>query len=574
LTNREVAEVFERIADLLEIKGEMIYRILSYRRAAEAILALGRDIHDVWKEGELREIPGVGQAIAAKIDELLSSGKMEFFEGLKGEVPLSLTEVLRVGDVGPKRAARFWRELGITTVDGLEQAARAGKLRGMTGMGEKSEARILERIEALKRRETARISIGAARPIAERLVERLRRVDGVVAAEAAGSVRRWRDTIGDLDLIAASDKPANVLQAFSAFEEVGRVLSLGDTKTSAELHDGLRVQLWVHPPARFGSALQYGTGSQGHNVRLRELAQNRGLSLSEHGFKDSQGRETLCAEEASVYRTLGLPWIPPELREDRGELAAAAAGRLPVLLEAEQVRGEFHAHTDWSDGAATLAEMAQGARDQGLEYLVITDHTQSLGMVKGLTPERLRRQRRELERVQEQMGGSFRLLQGAEVEILADGKLDFQDPVLAGIDLVVASIHTSLRQPRDKITARLLSAIRNPHVDMIGHPTGRLVLSREAADLDLRPILEAASDHGVVLEINAHPERLDLNDVHARQAWETGCLVAINSDAHRPEDFALRRYGVAVARRAWLPAEAVLNTRRVDDVLRWLQSRG
>jgi DNA polymerase (family 10) len=574
LTNREVAEVFERIADLLEIKGEMIYRILSYRRAAEAILALGRDIHDVWKEGELREIPGVGQAIAAKIDELLSSGKMEFFEGLKRDVPLSLTEVLRVGDVGPKRAARFWRELGITTVDGLEQAARAGKLRGMSGMGEKSEARILERIEALKRRETARISIGVARPIAERLVERLRRVEGVVAAEAAGSVRRWRDTIGDLDLIAASDKPGDVLRAFSSFEEVGRVLSLGDTKTSAELHDGLRVQLWVHPPARFGSALQYGTGSQAHNVRLRELAQDRGLSLSEHGFKDNQGGETLCADEASVYRTLGLPWIPPELREDRGELAAAASGRLPDLLEAEQVRGEFHAHTDWSDGAATLAEMAEGARDEGLEYLVITDHTKSLGMVNGLTPERLRRQRRDLDRVQEQMGGSFRLLQGAEVEILADGTLDFEDHVLAGIDLVVASIHTSLRQPRDKITARLLSAIRNPHVDMIGHPTGRLVLSREAADLDIRPILEEAADHGVVLEINAHPERLDLNDVHSRQAWETGCLVAINSDAHRPEDFALRRYGVAVARRAWLPAEAVLNTRSVQDVLRWLQSRG
>ncbi|HET7009245.1 MAG TPA: DNA polymerase/3'-5' exonuclease PolX [Anaerolineales bacterium] len=574
MTNREVAEVFEKIADLLEIKGEMIYRILSYRRAAEGIRELGRDIHDVWKEDDLRSIPGVGEAIAAKIDELLAKGKMDFFEKLKKEVPISLTEVLRVGDVGPKRAARFWKELGITTVEQLEEAARAGRLREMSGLGARSEERILERIEALKRRESARISIGVARPIAERLVDRLRGVEGVVAAEAAGSVRRWRDTVGDLDLIAASDEPGTVLRAFSKFSEVARILSLGDTKASVELHDGLRVQLWVHPPARFGSALQYATGSQAHSVRLREMAQDRGLSLSEHGFKDPQGREILCADEPSVYKTLGVPWIPPELREDRGELAAAVAGRLPKLLELDQVRGEFHAHTDWSDGGATLEEMAEGARAEGLEYLVITDHTQSLGMVQGLTPERVHQQRRELDRVQKALGDSIRLLLGAEVEILADGKLDFEDKVLADLDFVAASIHTSLRQPREKITARLLAAIRNPHVDMIGHPTGRLVMGREAADLDIQPILEAAADHGVALEINARPERLDLNDVHARQAWGTGCLMAINSDAHHPQDFALRRYGVAVARRAWLPAEAILNTRSVNDILRWLKSRG
>jgi DNA polymerase (family 10) len=574
VTNREVAEVFERIADLLEIKGEMIYRILSYRRAGEAIRSLGRDINDVWRDGELREIPGVGEAIAAKIDELLTHGRMDFFEKLKKEVPLSLTDVLRVGDVGPKRAARFWKELGVTTIDGLEKAAKAGRLRELSGMGEKSEAKILERIQALKRRESSRISLGVARPIAERLVEKLRGVETVVAAEAAGSVRRWRETIGDLDLLAASNQPAEVLRAFSAFPEIGKVLSQGDTKVSLELHDGLRVQLWVHPPERFGSALQYATGSQAHNVRLRELAQNRGLSLSEHGFKDLQGREILCREEETVYHTLGLPWIPPELREDRNELIAAASGRLPDLLRADQVRGEFHAHTDWSDGANTIAEMAEGARLDGLEYLVITDHTQSLGMVQGLTPEKVRQQRREITRVQEQLGDSLTLFQGAEVEILADGRLDFEDDVLSEIDLVVASIHTSLRQPREKITSRLLGAVRNPHVDIIGHPTGRLLPGREAADLDLRPILEAAADHGVALEINARPERLDLNDVHARQAWDTGCLLAISSDAHHPEDFALRRYGVAVARRAWLPAGAVLNSRSAKDVQRWLSSRG
>ena len=569
-----MAQVFEDIADLLEIKGEVIYRVISYRRAAEGIRSLGQDIQDVWKAGELREIPGIGEAIEAKIDELLKTGKMEFFERLRKDIPSGLIDVLHVSDVGPKRAARFWKELGITSVAALEKAARAGRLRELSGMGAKSEARILENIERMKRREQGRLSIGVARPIAEQLVSRLKELPSVTAVEAAGSVRRWRETIGDLDLLAASETPGDVLRAFAAFPEVERVLGRGETKASVELRNGLRAQLWVLPSARFGTGLQYATGSQAHNVRLRERAQERGLSLSEHSFKDSTSHEILCPDEIKVYRTLDLPWIAPELREDRGEIAAAAAGRLPSLLEEGQIRGEFHAHTTWSDGQTSLQAMAEAARDAGLEYLVVTDHSKALGMINGLTPERLKDQRKELDQVQRQLGDSLRLLHGAEVEILADGSLDFDDRTLATLDLVVASIHTSLRQPREKITSRLLSAIRNPHVDMIGHPTGRLVLGREAADLDVAPILEAAADHGVVLEINAHPERLDLNDVHARQAWATGCLLAINSDAHKPEDFALRRYGVGIARRAWLPAEAVLNTRTVEQVLTWLARRG
>jgi len=574
LTNEEIARVFENIADLLEIKGESVYRVISYRRAAESIRAQGRRLGDLQREGKLKEIPGVGEAIAAKIEELLTSGKLGFYETLADEVPPGLIDVLKVGGVGPKKASRFWHELGITSIPELEAAARAGSLRELPGMGAKSEAAILENIERLASRQTGRISIGVARPMAERLAERLRALPGVVAAEPAGSVRRWKETVGDLDLLVAAQAPAEVLQAFTGFGEIERVLGQGDTKASVEVVGGLRVQVWVHRPERFGSALQYATGSQTHNVELRELALQHGLSLSEHGLKAAGGREILCADEAEVYRALGLPWIAPELREGLGELEAAAGGRLPALVTEDDLRGELHAHTDWSDGRATIGAMAEAALSLGLSYLIISDHSPSLGALNGLTPARLRQQRGEIEKVQQRIGDGLRLLRGAEVEILADGRLDYDDDVLAELDFVIASLHVSLRQPREQITERLLTAIANPHVDMIGHPTGRLIGSRGASDVDLEAVFAAAADHGVVLEINAHPERLDLNDGFARRAWQVGCLLSINTDAHRPEDLRLRRYGVGVARRAWLPPEAVLNTRSTDSLLTWLRSRG
>jgi DNA polymerase (family 10) len=573
VNNQQVAEVFDRIGDLLEIKGESIYRVLAYRKAAESIRSFGLAIQQVWEMGQLRQIPGVGEAIEGKIDELLKTGKLGYFEKLKAEIPETLVEVLHVGDVGPKKAARFWKELGITTLEGLEAAAREGRLRGLAGMGARSEAKILENIEALKRRQTDRILLGAARPVAQTLLERLRGLSGVEAAEPAGSMRRWRETVGDIDLLAGSQKPVDVIRAFVRFPEVDRVLGQGDTKASVELANGMRVQLWVHPPRRFGTALQYATGSQGHNVRLRELAQDQGLSLSEHSFKRADGGEILCAKETEVYETLGLPWIPPELREDRGEIQEARAGRLPNLIRMEDVIGELHAHTDWSDGGFALEEMARAALSSGLSYLVVTDHSRSLGVANGLSIERLKEQGRRIDEVQRSVKG-IRLLKGAEVEILADGRLDYPDEVLAELDLVCASLHTSLRQPREKVTARLLGAIENPHVDMIGHPTGRLVGARDAADLDIEAILQAAAERGVALEINASPDRLDLSDIHARRARDLGCLIAINTDAHRPEHFDLRVYGVGVARRAWLGPEQVVNTWPVDRLLSWLRGRG
>ncbi len=569
MDNRPLAETFDAIADLLEIKGEVVYKVLAYRRAAESIRAQSRAVSDVWKEGQLRSIPGVGEAIATKIDELMRTGKLDFFEKLTREIPVTLVDVLRVGDVGPKKAARFWKELGIADLKQLEAAARAGRLGALPGMGARSEARILESIEALKSRETTRISIARARPVADSLLERLRLLPGVSAAEPAGSLRRGRETVGDIDLLVAARKPREVIEAFLALPEVVRVRGQGDTKASVELANGIPVQVWVHPPEHFGTALQYATGSQAHNVRLRELAQSRGLSLSEHGFKLENGRTRECATEDQVYALLGLPWIPPELREDRGEVQAALERRLPALLASGDIRGELHAHTDWSDGAASLEEMAAAAVAAGLEYLVITDHSRSLGVANGLTPERVRQQRKQVEALQRRLGSRLRLLHGTEVEILADGSLDFPDDVLAAFDLVTASVHSSLRQPRERVTARMIAALRHPHVDIIGHLTGRMIGTRDPADLDLEAVFHAAAEQGVALEINAHPERLDLNEAHARRATELGCLLAVNTDAHRPEHFALREFGLGIARRAWVTRANVVNAWPVEEVLRW-----
>lgn len=571
-TNRELADIFTTIGDLLEIKGEVIYKILAYRKAADSLNDLGRDVNDIWREGRLTEIPGVGKAIAEKIDELLSTGKLEFLEKLKREIPEGLVEVLGVPDLGPKKVALFWKELGITNLAELDAAARAGKLRDLPGMGEKSEAKVIAGIEALSRR-SDRIPLGRAWPAAQELLGFLRGLPGVSAAEAAGSLRRMRATVGDLDLLVASGDSAPVMAAFTGRQDVARVLGQGTTKSSVEFHSGLRAQLWVHPPERFGTALQYATGSKDHNVRLRELALKNGLSLSEHALTRQDGSEITCAAEKEVYAALGLPWIAPELREDRGEVQAALGGGLPRLLELADMQSELHSHSTWSDGLLSIRQMAEAARERGRKVLAVTDHSASLGIVGGMTPEDVRRQRQEIDAVQAELGDTIRLLQGVEVEIMADGSLDYPDEVLAEMDIVFASMHTGLRQGREKVTMRTLSAIRNPHVDVIAHPTGRMIPDREGADLDMDAILEAAVEHGTVLEINAHPSRLDLDDVYARRAIEMGIRLSINTDAHSDTDMDLLHFGVATARRAWATAEDVINTWSEEWLLEWLQGR-
>jgi DNA polymerase (family 10) len=571
-SNAELARVFEKIADLLEIKGEVIYKILAYRKAADSLDNMSRDVNEIWQAGQLTGVPGVGKAIAGKIDELLSTGKLEFLEKLEKEVPPGLVEVLQVPDVGPKKAALFWREAGVTNLAELEAAARAGKLRHLPGMGEKSESKVLAGIEALARR-TDRIPLGKAWPFAQKILAYLRQVPGVKAAEAGGSLRRMRVTVGDLDLLVASSDSATVMKAFTEHPDVLEVLAQGDTKASIEFRYNLRAQMWVHPPERFGTALAYGTGSKDHNVRLRELALKQGLSLSDQSFLKEDGSEILCATEEQVYKLLGLPWIPPELREDRGEVQAARAGKLPHLIELKDVRAELHAHTTWSDGTLSLRQMAQAAMARGLKVLAITDHSVSLGVAGGLTAERLKEQRREIDAVQLELGDQILLLQGAEVEIKADGALDYPDEVLAALDVVIASLHTSLRQPRKQVTERLLNAIRNPHVDIIGHPTGRMIPGREGADLDMEAVMQAALEHDVALEINAHPVRLDLNDVHSRRAVELGVKLALNTDAHSADDLDMLHFGLATARRGWVEPQHVINTWEPKRLLRWLKQR-
>lgn len=564
MTNHDVASLLRRIADTLEIKGEVVYKSLAYRKAADSIDALGVDINDLWRQGTLREIPGVGEALEKKLGELLGTGRLGYYDELQAQVPPGVVELLTIPEVGPRTARLLWEELGALSIADVESAARSGRLRALPGLGERSEQRILDGIESLQKR-SRRIPLGVAWPVAQELVQDLRRRLKVKMIEAVGSLRRMKDTIGDIDLLAAHGEPGSATEAFVGLPQVAQVLSHGPTRASVLLHNGLQVDLRALPSERYGSLLQYFTGSQAHNVALRALAQSQGLSLSEYGFQRGD-REILCPTEKEVYATLGLPWIPPELREDRGELQAARAGNLPRLVKRGDLRGDLHVHTDWSDGTSTLSEMAAAAQKLGYEYLVVSDHTQSLGVANGLDRTRLRQQRAEIARLNKRFS-EFRLLQGVEVEIRADGSLDFGDDVLSEVDVVIGSVHMAQRQNEETITARVLRAMRNPHVDIIGHPSGRLLGEREASRVDLGRVVQAAAETGTILEVNSTPNRLDLDDVHIRQAVELGVLVSINSDAHSSEHLSFVDYGVATARRGWAEPHDVVNTWRLKPLL-------
>lgn len=576
LTNRDIAQMFEDISDMLQIKGENVHRVLAYRNVAESIRELPRDLHAIAAQGELHTIPFVGKVMEEKITELLTTGKLEFYERLAAEVPPGIIDILHITGVGPKKAVQFWKEGGITSVDELEAALREGKLSHLSGMGAKTQARVLEGIESLRRRAAnTRTPLGIALPAAETILQRLLALPGVGKGSIAGSLRRGRPTIGDVDLLITTDDSAPIMDAFVHMDEVARILGQGTTKSAVELHNGVRVDLVVIPAEQWGTALVYFTGSQAHNIHIRELARQSGYTLNEHALTSLDGSgEILCATEEEVYAALGMQWMPPEIREDWGEIELAQQGKIPQLITLDDIHADLHMHTFWSDGKASVREMAEAALARGRKFIVITDHSQGATIANGLTIERLMQQHEEVRRVDAEMGGAIRVFHGTEMEIRADGTLDFPDEVLAQLDFVVASLHVGLRQPREQVTQRLLNAIRNPHVDLIGHPRGQLIPDRDPADLDMDAVFAAARETGIALEINANPHRLDLEAQYARRAVELGIPIAIDTDAHRPEEMDLMNFGVITARRGWVQPQNVLNTWTLEQFLAWVRPRG
>lgn len=572
MTNQEIARTFASCADILAIQGESRRRIRAYERAAEAIRSLDRSAADVWREGTLTDIPGIGKILADKIEEMLTTGKLSFLERLQTEVPAGVIEMLTIPDVGPRKAARFWEELQVTTIGELEEAARAGRVQQLSGMGSRTEAKLIEAIDSFRRWQ-GRTRLGTAWFAAHEILAVLDETPGVIKAAVVGSVRRMRDTVGNIDLLVATEAPAGVIASFRGQEQVAEVLIAGETETTIRTGDGLDVHLRVIDPGRWGSGLQHFTGSQAHNARLHKLASERGYSLSVDGFTQQNGTATLCAAEKDVYHHLRMSWIPPELREDQGEIDAALADALPDLLQRGDLRGDLQMHTTGSDGHQTLAEMAEAAGTLGFEYILITDHSHSLGVAGGQSAEDLRRQGEQIRSLNEHRG-DLRILAGSEVEIRADGSLDYPDEVLSELDLVVASLHTGMRSGRERNTARMLAAMRNPHVDIIAHPTNRLIGRREGTDLDMEAILRTAARTGTAIEINAHPDRLDLPDRWVRRAIELGIKLAINSDAHDVRDFDYLFLGVGVARRGWATSNDVINTWELGKLLSWARSRG
>ncbi|HET9436522.1 MAG TPA: DNA polymerase/3'-5' exonuclease PolX [Candidatus Limnocylindrales bacterium] len=595
LSNGALAQVFHEIGDLLEVKGELVFKTVAYHRAADAIGRAPVEVARAYREGHPPEIPGVGKAIADKLAELASTGRLGYHERLLAEFPPTLLDLLRIPGLGPKTVRQIYTTFGIATIEELKAAAESGRLRGLRGLSARTEQLILDGIAGLESRER-RLLLNQARSIIEELAAALVDVLEVRRIVPAGSFRRRRETIGDLDLLAESDEGSAVVERFATLPSVASIINRGPAKAAVALGGrGPQVDLMVMPPAAAGSYLVHFTGSKDHNVRLRARARDRGWSLSEKGFlrigDDGEPLTGAAAElrtfatEAEVYAFLDLPYIEPELREDRGEIEAALAGRLPTLVALDDLRGDLHSHSDWSDGSQPIEVMMEAARRRGHAYQVLTDHSISLAIARGLSPERVEEQRAVIAALnrryaaEEDAGTAppetplegFRLLHGCELEIRADGRLDYEDELLARFDLVVASLHVGRRQGRAELTARVLTAIRNPNVDVIAHPAGRMIQTRDDLDLDWETVYAEAAHTGTILEMNGSPHRLDLAVERARHAVEVGCLLSIDSDAHRVSEFEYLEWGVSQARRAWVEPGVVMNTRSRAELLAYVR---
>jgi DNA polymerase (family 10) len=572
MRNLEIAKLFNEIADILEVKDENPFRIRAYRRAAQAIEGLPEDIAAIAARGGLLVVPGIGKDLAAKIREYLETGMVAYLEELRREIPAGVIELLGIHGVGPKTAKVLYEQKAVDSVDKLEEMAKTGALAGLPGIKAKTAENILKGI-AVWRSGRERMLLGSALLLAEAILDRLRSLKEVNQIEPAGSLRRMKETVKDIDILVSSTKPARVMDVFVGLDNAAEVLAHGETKSSVRLRENIQVDLRVVEPDCFGAALQYFTGSKQHNIRVRELAQRKGLKISEYGvFNERTSRRVAGKTEAEVYEAVGLPFIPPELREDGGEIEAGSQGRLPTLVALADVRGDLQMHTTWSDGAHSLAELAEGVQARGYQYMAVTDHSRSTTVAGGMKDEQVLQMIAEVRALNKTLKG-FRVLAGCEVDIKADGSLDYPDDILRQLDLVLVSVHSRFKMAREEMTARIVRALRHPLVHMLGHPTGRLIGERGAYELDMEAVLQAARATGAAVEINASPSRLDLNDLHARRAKELGIPIAINTDAHTVGQLDYMRFGVSVARRGWLTPADILNTQPEKQLVTWLERK-
>ncbi|MFZ5631851.1 MAG: DNA polymerase/3'-5' exonuclease PolX [Bacillota bacterium] len=570
--NVEIARAFYELADLLELKGDNFFKIRAYRQAAKTIAGLDDPVEEMYRQKTLARIPGIGKNIISKIGELVEKGKMDKLEKLRAEIPTGLLEIMALPGIGPKRAGFLYQSLGITSLDELEQAARERKIRFLKGMGAKTETEILSNVKMIRNR-TGKFLLGVARELAQELSGYLEEAPGVVRVAVAGSVRRWREMVEDVDLLAACRDFGPVLDALARHPRTREVILRKENYIRVMTWWGIPVELVTVSPENFWTTLLWETGSEGHLEELARHAREDNWELTPEGLKnlDEAVPFRVPGSEEDIYSLLKLKYIPPELREGAGEVVSAGAGALPDLVGMEDIRGDLHLHSQWSDGAAPIGDIVDRAQEKGYSYVAITDHSQSLKIARGLSPERLAEQFDYIDRLNRELNG-FTVLKGVEVDILARGDLDFAGQVLERADVVVASVHTGFKQGREKITARILEAVRNRHVDIIGHLTGRLLGQREAYNLDVEGVLEEAGKHGKIMEINASPDRLDLNEKHARRAVDFGARIAINTDAHDLRRMDEMEYGVAVARRAGLEAADIVNTLPLDDLMKILNA--
>jgi len=570
MKNQQIAKIFSEIAELLELKAENPFRIRAYRRAGQNLDGLSKDVSALTDE-ELIAVPGIGKDLAGKVREYLETGKIAKHEELKRDIPEGVLELLRVPGLGPKKAKLFYDKLQVKSIDDLEDAIRNGRLSRLPGIQKKTEENILSGIALLKKK-SERTPLGRVLPLAEDIVRRMKDAAPLDRIEVAGSIRRGKDTVKDIDILTTSREPQAVMDAFVKLPLVSRVLAHGPTKSSVITEDGIQVDLRVVEEGAFGAALAYFTGSKQHNIKLREMAVRAGLKINEYGvFKEPGGKKIGGKTEEEMYKALKLPWIPPELREDTGEIEAAAAGTLPVLVTLEDIRGDLHVHTKWSDGSHDLDTIVQAARKKGYQYIAVTDHTKGLGIAHGLDEKRLAEEIKAIDEANRKLTG-FTILKGTEIDIRADGRLDLPDEALSGLDIVVASVHSGFKQTQEQITKRLIAAIRNPCVSVIAHPTGRLIGERDAYAVDLDAVLREAGKFGVAMEVNAYPLRLDLNDLHIKMAKEYGVPLVISTDTHVTDQFDFMAYGVSVARRGWVEKKDVLNTLEIERLVKRLRT--